>query len=663
MSNVITSPFSVFYDRSGQPLDNGYIYIGTAGINPEVSPITVYWDNSLTTTAAQPIRTLAGYPSQNGSPGTIIGNVSSYSIVIKDSAGALVFSNLNATAPFAVGWATILATTPPYIPIYPTGTAATDTAAAVAALAEASSSSRPIEVVRNGNILRLNQGMSIGSNVRWIGNGVTHELQVGSEGFNSTSRNDKYNQNAQNTCLFMIGDAAGVAQREDVAFHDIVFSASSASERIIQLIVATEGFSTSQLRLTDIYAKDLKTGAALLEVNSLGDGSAWIENISARDCNISGTTWTGGPQTSVIEVDSSVTPNGSKPGVIKGIRGKSLSMTGSALSTYGNQSDLVTLANVLLATKSGAWQVSDLYADGVGEVIDCMANGAQILNARGENVMFVLKFIHGARYCTATNISGRGISNALITFAGTSSVGSGDCLQNVVSNATVENFTANDAVGVLFQENVGTTGLPKKNTVMGLRMLGDSNGDFYVKDNCTVDNDNDNRVYLMDGSAAGVRSVNIVNADNTKVHSVNRGIAQINLGANQTLTSALSTIDFSVVQYDPEGILVAASDKVTVKLPGLYMVTVGMRFSTDLDDQNVVEMRVIGGAQTQVCREIMGAGAKEPAVRATFHVRIQEQDIGSATADIYVQAAAEGPGDATLLATTNYTGMWITRIS
>jgi hypothetical protein len=96
MSNTITSPFTVFFDRSGQPLDAGYVYIGTAGINPEVSPITVYWDSSLTTTAAQPIRTLAGYPSQSGSPGTIIINQATYSIVVRDRNGALVYSDLNA---------------------------------------------------------------------------------------------------------------------------------------------------------------------------------------------------------------------------------------------------------------------------------------------------------------------------------------------------------------------------------------------------------------------------------------------------------------------------------------------------------------------------------------------------------------------------------------
>ena len=95
MSNEVTSPFTVFFDRSGDPLDAGYIYIGTAGINPEVSPISVYWDETLTTPASQPIRTLAGYPSRFGSPGTIFIGQTNYSIVVRDRNGALVFSSLN----------------------------------------------------------------------------------------------------------------------------------------------------------------------------------------------------------------------------------------------------------------------------------------------------------------------------------------------------------------------------------------------------------------------------------------------------------------------------------------------------------------------------------------------------------------------------------------
>jgi len=97
MSNAVTNPFPLFYDRAGAPLDAGYIYVGTAGINPETSPITVYWDAALTEVALQPIRTLAGYPSRAGSPSQLAVSQSSFSITVKDRTGTLVYTNLNFT--------------------------------------------------------------------------------------------------------------------------------------------------------------------------------------------------------------------------------------------------------------------------------------------------------------------------------------------------------------------------------------------------------------------------------------------------------------------------------------------------------------------------------------------------------------------------------------
>jgi len=58
MANNIGSPFEMFTDTSGNPLEDGYLYIGTAGLNPETNPVAVYWDDGLTLAAAQPIRTL-----------------------------------------------------------------------------------------------------------------------------------------------------------------------------------------------------------------------------------------------------------------------------------------------------------------------------------------------------------------------------------------------------------------------------------------------------------------------------------------------------------------------------------------------------------------------------------------------------------------------------
>jgi hypothetical protein len=77
-------------------LENGYIWIGTANLDPQGNPINVYWDAALTIPAAQPIRTLNGYPSRSGTPARIYVN-SDYSIRVQNSKGSLVYSAHQAT--------------------------------------------------------------------------------------------------------------------------------------------------------------------------------------------------------------------------------------------------------------------------------------------------------------------------------------------------------------------------------------------------------------------------------------------------------------------------------------------------------------------------------------------------------------------------------------
>jgi hypothetical protein len=97
MSSSITAPFSVFNNLSGSALENGYIYIGTANLNPVTSPIPVFWDEELTQPAAQPIRTIGGFFSRSGSPARVYASETNYSILVKTSNGETVYSELNAT--------------------------------------------------------------------------------------------------------------------------------------------------------------------------------------------------------------------------------------------------------------------------------------------------------------------------------------------------------------------------------------------------------------------------------------------------------------------------------------------------------------------------------------------------------------------------------------
>lgn len=90
----VTPPFPVFSDIDGQPLENGYIWIGTANLNPQTNPINVYWDSALTISATQPIRTLGGYPSNSGTPARLYVNAD-YSIRVMNRNGSTIYSSLN----------------------------------------------------------------------------------------------------------------------------------------------------------------------------------------------------------------------------------------------------------------------------------------------------------------------------------------------------------------------------------------------------------------------------------------------------------------------------------------------------------------------------------------------------------------------------------------
>lgn len=101
-SNSISSPYPIFTDIDGQPLEDGFIWAGQANLDPQVNPIAVYWDVALTIPAAQPIRTLGGYPSNSGTPARLyIGT--DYSIRVMNKNGSTVFTssaNNNASLAF-----------------------------------------------------------------------------------------------------------------------------------------------------------------------------------------------------------------------------------------------------------------------------------------------------------------------------------------------------------------------------------------------------------------------------------------------------------------------------------------------------------------------------------------------------------------------------------
>ena len=98
MSLQIASPFQQFFDRAGSPLDNGFVYVGTANLNPETNPLTVYFDDALTIPAAQPLRTLNGYIVRNGTPARLYTSQEDFSLTVREKNNVLVFTVADATS-------------------------------------------------------------------------------------------------------------------------------------------------------------------------------------------------------------------------------------------------------------------------------------------------------------------------------------------------------------------------------------------------------------------------------------------------------------------------------------------------------------------------------------------------------------------------------------
>lgn len=86
----MSNPFPQIFSLQGTGLNDGDIYIGVAGQDPQTFPQTVYWDADATIPAAQPLETSGGYIVREATPATVyIENT--YSIRVLDRNGAVVY--------------------------------------------------------------------------------------------------------------------------------------------------------------------------------------------------------------------------------------------------------------------------------------------------------------------------------------------------------------------------------------------------------------------------------------------------------------------------------------------------------------------------------------------------------------------------------------------
>lgn len=224
MTASIVPPFPVFLDAAGDPIDGGFIYIGSPNLNAVTNPQTVYWDEALTIPASQPLRTSSGVIVRSGAPANVyIGG--DYSIAVHDADNAQVFTFPTASGLPAIGGSITLAS----------GESLT---------------------AQNGSDVILQDGaeLTIGSNtgVGVLVNVAANARVVGSLIPNTTNAHD-------------LGSASrewGTAHIDDVLCETLAFGndvqptgadLGSLNRRTMTLALARQTSSTSSAAFTNIY--------------------------------------------------------------------------------------------------------------------------------------------------------------------------------------------------------------------------------------------------------------------------------------------------------------------------------------------------------------------------------------------------------------------------
>ncbi|QNY11357.1 hypothetical protein IC767_06235 [Acinetobacter seifertii] len=95
MSNKVTTPYPLFSDIDGTPLDAGFLYFGESGKDAEQFPVSIYWDEAKTQLAPQPLRTRNGLIVNNGNFANIYTDQSSCSVVVKNRSKDVVTKGNN----------------------------------------------------------------------------------------------------------------------------------------------------------------------------------------------------------------------------------------------------------------------------------------------------------------------------------------------------------------------------------------------------------------------------------------------------------------------------------------------------------------------------------------------------------------------------------------
>lgn len=639
MAIEVTPPFKEFTDLSGAPLDNGYIYIGTENLNPEVNLISIYWDESFTTPAANPVRTISGYLSRNGSPARIF-TKSAFSITVKDKNSQLVYSSLssnNIVQSTTVGTIAALRTTvysgQSFVSVTGYYTAADNIGVREYYWDDAS-----VEADNGGTIIQVT-GVTTGRwklkysgsiDVKWFGtkgDGIsddTSEIQNAVNALTGTGtyadiKNGTYNVTSRITIptgTGLIGDKSATIFAKNSGFNNtsptthytsnsIVISLSGetvtpytacTNQKLIgvkiqyetldgTVVDAVEARNCNNLEIRDneIFGFTMSAGIAIA---SLGDNCKIVNNKVHTFYNNS-TFGLGYGDRGLINLygiildDDRVNDIMSTYVIIEGNWVENIKHSAAVIAVFGDQADGIGVQN------GYSCRVSNNTVIDVNEGIDCYALYTKITNnVFVNNGGWGIKLIHGARY---NDIIGNYVKDAglggIVIAGGTPTRG----------DTSYNNFISN------FVENVDPTGVNSLTTSTSCINIDNQLLGANASNNIFIGNRLDPGTYgkYQILNQAPTLNVNNVFSDTmflgTPTLGRSSGLDPYTVKFDQSLPTALKAyqslaqtvatatwtkLNIDVSQYDTNNDFDETTDRFIAKDPGRYNVNAACRLTT-----------------------------------------------------------------------------------
>jgi hypothetical protein len=336
----------------------------------------------------------------------------------------------------------------------------------------------------------------------------------------------------------------------------------------------------------------------LVELNSVSGGA--VRRCYLHDCGTALTTYGSQPQLSGIEVDNNKINSVISVGTeFHNNHVEDVMLTGSALGTYGAQSDGINLQN------GTGLRVHHNYMKNVGEGVDTFASDGAIHDNELVDCFHAgVKMIHGA--------SRNNVHNNVITRPGRSGISLSGVTAateyNYIHDNTihaVNNSTEYDAISNAALHTISGGGIEaNNNTFRNNKVTGGINMDYAVRNEAGTGNryyDTEAESWLVAYSSVSGGTATIVNAKKTFVRA--------SVGTNQDFASGVAaTVDYDTEQSDTQSEWDTAAATYTANSHRLLRVYACVRITSTITDTDV--LRIMHNGSPVSYRNIVTANSE-----------------------------------------------------